>query len=448
MNMFFYTILLILFVPLILIWFVYQVIFKGNYKRGFAERFGRVIFERYPDKTDVIWIHAASVGEILAAEPLTSKLKQAWPSKVFVFTTNTDTGYSTAKEKLTEADAVYQTPFDLPFCVNAFITRVNPSLLIVIETELWPNMISVSKKRGIPVLIANGRISDRACKRYLKLKWFFMSVLSKVDMFIMQYPADAEKIIAIGADSERVRIAGNVKYDRRLLPEFSEKAERHLQLLDWDNPEDVLVAGSTHPREEIILCDAFRGILVAHPEIKMVLAPRHPGRVQDVCATLKRKNLSYVLLTELADMKNSLNDSVKVLVLNVMGELLSFYSAGGVAFVGGSLQNIGGHNVLEPAALSKPVLFGPYTANFRDAIDQLLKRGGGKCVKNAKELVDAVIELRRHPEKGRLMGAKALSVVEDNRGAVDRHVNQITHMYSVFAGQTNDGHATNGGSGE
>ncbi len=427
MNRFLYTVLLIVAVPFIAVWYVFQRLLKGNYKRGFWERLGVVNSSLELENRDVVWVHAASVGEVMASEPLITGLKQCLPTTSFVLTTNTDTGYSTAKDQIPALDAVYQTPLDLPMFVCMFLKRVKPSLLLIMETEIWPNMISITRKQGIPVCIANGRISDRAYQRYNRLNWFFSSVLQKVDLFIMQYQTDADKIVFMGANPDCVLVAGNIKYDRTHKLESEQESIQALNRLGWNDSRAIVVAGSTHAVEETYICEAFKIVMSVHPEMKLVLAPRHPDRIQDVCNTLKKHQMTYVLMTDLFKQSDK-PVPVDVLVLNVMGQLLSFYSAGNIAFVGGSLQNIGGHNVLEPASLSKPVLFGPYTANFRDAVNRLITQRGGHCINTVQELADAIIELYENPEKACSMGNNAYSVVMENKGAVDRHIRHILQL--------------------
>jgi 3-deoxy-D-manno-octulosonic-acid transferase len=428
-----YTVMLAALLPLIIPWYLHQVLRHKKYRRGFLERAGCV-----PDPGDrrngpVVWVHAASVGEVLAAEPLVNEIKRRMPATRLFLTTNTDTGHDMASKKIGVIEKVFQTPFDLPWIVGRFISRIQPSILVIMETEIWPNMITACRKRNIPVVMANGRISDRAFPRYGKLRWFFKPVLSSMTACIMQSARDAERIIAIGAPEQAVAVAGNVKYDRNMPEPADPVIRRCLETLAWTDPSRILIAGSTHDAEEPIVCEAFQTVLKQFPDYRMILAPRHVNRTGEVCGTLKKHGLRYVLRTECApDVSGPAEQEreIQVLVLNVMGELFQAYSAGSIAFVGGSLQQIGGHNVLEPAALAKPVLFGPYTANFTDAVTQLLIHNGGRCVRSSRDLADTIIEYTTNPELRLQTGRNALTAVESNRGAVARHVDRIQQVMS------------------
>lgn len=426
-----YTLALIIMLPLIVPWYLYQILWHGKYKRGFSERIGRISNPKNSETGLTIWIHAASVGEILAAEPIIKELKKQDPSTRFYLTSNTDTGYNTAKKQLDCLEEVYQTPFDLPWIVNRFISTIRPSLLIIMETEIWPNMIKACHKRSIPILIANGRISDRSFPKYLKLKWFIKPVLSNVDTFIMQSARDAERIMALGALKETVINAGNVKYDRGTPEQTQSIVLNCIKVLNWHDHSRVFVAGSTHLTEEKIICEAFNSVLKQLPEFKMILAPRHVNRADEVCDLVKKAGLKPFRCTEYERFNQypaENRQACQVLVLDIMGELFQAYSAGSISFVGGSLQPIGGHNVLEPAALAKPVLFGPFTANFADAVNQLLIYDAGRSVKSSQELAETILEFSFNPELAAQVGQNALAVVEANRGAVERHITHIRRL--------------------
>ncbi len=428
MIQFAYTLTLIVLLPLIVPWYLYQILYHGKYKRGFFERIGLISKQIYSESELRIWIHAASVGEVLAAEPIIKEINRQIPSVRFYLTTNTDTGFKTAQKQFDCLDAVFQTPFDLPWIVNRFISAIDPSLLILMETEIWPNMITMCYKRDIPIVIANGRISDCSFPRYLKLKWFIKPVLSRINTFIMQSSRDADRIIALGAQETTVINAGNVKYDREK-PELTQSMVLScMKTLNWLNPSRVFVAGSTHLDEEKIICEAFKRISKQLPEYKMILAPRHVNRADEACDLVRKAGLKPLLSSACERTDQISTEEYQVLVLDVMGELFQAYSAGSISFVGGSLQPIGGHNVLEPAALGKPVLFGPYTANFADAVNQLLTHNAGRCVKSSQELAETIMELSLNPNLTTQIGEKALAVVEANRGAVKRHLMHILRL--------------------
>ncbi|MBN1879786.1 3-deoxy-D-manno-octulosonic acid transferase [bacterium] len=427
---FIYNISLIVIFPAFFIWFLLQRFLYGKFRRGFLERFGCIKMEGVSRQGSAVWIHAASVGEIMAAESILTEFHSDHPDIQLFLTTNTDTGYEIAQKRLTCLTGIYQSPLDYPFVISRFIRIIKPSALVIMETELWPNMITLASEAGIPIMVANGRISDRSFPRYKRLVPFFRPVLQRVTLFAMQSREDADRINHLGARPKAVTTVGNVKFDRIALMNNQSDLVSLLNCPGWDLASKVIVAGSTHPEEEPIILKAFSAVKMTIREIRLILAPRHLHRIQEVLQNIKQFGLQYLCRSELTGSvkdREFLKD-IDVIVLDTIGELAAAYNLGCIAFVGGSLQKIGGHNVLEPAALAKPVLFGPYTENFRDSVRQILNENAGRCVRNAEEMEACFMELMTHPEEAEMMGKRGMGIVMKNRGAVLRHVRLLDNL--------------------
>jgi 3-deoxy-D-manno-octulosonic-acid transferase len=372
---------------------------------------------------DTIWVHAVSVGETIAVKTLLSALKKSFPQKKIVLSNVTETGRSVAL-KVAEADLCLYFPFDYGFAARRAIRAVNPSLIIIVETEIWPNFLKVARKHNIPVILANGRISDRSFKRYNSLRWIFRRVLGDFSAFCMQTQEDARRIIAIGAQPSRVNVAKNLKYD---VPVTEVSPLRFCELRDeYRIPRslDVFTAGSTHQGEEELLLQVYRNLVTERRDLLFVLAPRHPERVEKVCEILQKEGLSYTLRSKL-DKRTISFRSGEVLVLDTVGELTKLYSISDLVFVGGSLVPVGGHNVLEPAALLVPVLFGPYMNNFKEIAALIQTFKGGVQVADKEELANTLRSLLDDEVKRREMGRNGARLLEENSGSTDRHMDII-----------------------
>ncbi len=358
------------------------------------------------------WIHAVSVGETIAAAALVDGLRKAHPELPLVVTTVTDTGARVVRERFAGAAEHRFFPLDLPGASRRVIEAINPAFLIVMETELWPNTLRLLAERKTPVMIANGRVSDRSFRRYRLVRGFMRQVLADVRVFAMQSAEDARRIIALGADPERVFVTGNVKHEPLAAGEGG--PERWRRLFGIEAGRRVWVAGSTHRGEEEAALDAHALVLGEHPDLVLVLAPRHPERVPDVARLVASRGRQAVRRSELPRP----HPARAVILLDTVGELADIYSIADVVFVGGSLAPMGGHNVLEPALCRKPVLFGPHTHNFREAAALLLRSGGGLIVRDAAELA---AELRRLLDDAGLrarVGEAAYQAATARNGAV------------------------------
>jgi 3-deoxy-D-manno-octulosonic-acid transferase len=359
-------------------------------------------------------VHAVSVGEVQAAAPLVEALLRDFPGRTVVLTTVTPTGRARARALFGQRVDVRYAPIDLPGSVRRFFARVRPGLVIILETEIWPTLYHHCGTQGVPLVLASARISPRSVKNYRRLVGLFRGALSNGIFIAAQSEEDAQRFRSIGANPAHTHVVGNIKFDYAHPANMEAQGAELRRLLGRDRP--VWVAGSTHAREEEILLAAHRQLRSRHPQALLVMVPRHPPRFPEVGAALERQRLRFVTRTSRA----AAADDTEVFLVDTLGELLAFYAAADVAFVGGSLVPIGGHNLLEPASLGLPVLAGPNNFNSADIARLLVERGAVRIVDDAAALAGAVGELLASPAARSRMGAAGRKAIEDNRGAVDR----------------------------
>lgn len=387
------------------------------FKKGPADRTA-FIRERLGISTYMetdLWVHAVSVGETIACLPFLKKLKKEFPERKITFSTTTYTGQKVAREKFPEADRIMYMPCDSGLCINRVIRSLRPKLFITIETEIWPLLISRLKRSGAKIILMNGRISSDSFKGYKRAGFFMKSVLSDMDHLFMQSKGDAERALSIGADPARVSVMGNFKFDI----EFKENRP-----LEWINDIDgrVFLAGSTHRGEDEIILDAFKKIHETFTDLKLIIAPRHPERFDDVEALIRERDLSYMKRSDIRPNENSGLPSV--VLLNTIGEMSRAFSGSAVTFIGGSLVPHGGHNIMEPAYWSNPVIFGPHMENFPIHKD-FLDSSAAIVVKDSNDIIKKVTELLENPDKAEEMGKKAKAILNENTGAVDKAVELV-----------------------
>ena len=370
-----------------------------------------------------IWLHAVSVGEVTASIPIIKKIKEKYPQLKVVISTITTTGNYTVRKKIPEADLVIYFPYDYFFIVNRVISIINPCIFIHTETEIWPNFLWALNRRGIPSVIVNGRISLDSCRRYKLFGWFFKRVFNKISAFGMQSKIDYNRVIDIGVDSKKVFLTGNMKFDHKIPDVNPEKKERLLKDLNLYPEDQIFIAGSTHSGEEEVILDVFQQLIQEHPRLVLILAPRHPERFQEVEKLVKGKNFISARRTQIG--KNNPSFHPQVMLLDTIGELSQLYGIGDIIFVGGSLVNIGGHNILEPMAYGVPVIFGPYMENFYDIANLTLKKRGGIQVDNEDSLFVNIKDILSNPKKRKLIGEAGLNIVKENRGATLKTVESI-----------------------
>jgi 3-deoxy-D-manno-octulosonic-acid transferase len=378
---------------------------------GFAQRFG---LGKPLQGARSIWVHAVSVGEVQAAVPLVNALLARFPTVPLVVTTGTATGRARARAIFGTRVDIRYVPVDLPGSVRRFFQRVNPALAVILETEIWPNLYHRCGRLGIPLVMASARISPRSVTSYRRLVGLFREALSHGIFIAAQSEQDAERFRSIGASPERTHVVGNIKFDFSLPPNIEAQGATLRRLLGMDRP--VWVAGSTHAREEEVLIAAHRAVRARYSQVLLVLVPRHPPRFPEVAAALKEQGVKFVTLSSGAPTSGD----TEVFLVDRLGELLAFYAAADVAFVGGSLVPIGGHNLLEPASLGLPVLAGPNNFNSADVARLLVECGAVRIVDDAPGLATAIGELLANPAKRTAMGTNGRKAIEANRGAVGR----------------------------
>ena len=364
-----------------------------------------------------IWVHAVSVGEVMAALPFLTSLKKEFPGIKIVLSTATYTGQKIAREKFPSADRTMYIPWDTWLTISKAVRTIKPKIFITIETELWPALFSTLKKNGSRIVLLNGRISPESFKGYKLIKPFMKKVLSYLDFIYMQGETDAERIVTIGADKKKAGIMGNFKFDIEL-----DKKES----VNWMDgvKGKILLAGSTHKGEEEIVLDAYEEVKKSFPDLKLILAPRHPERFNEAEEILKRRNLNFIRRTEFTVDSSQFtvhSQQADIILLDTIGELSRLFSKADVTFIGGSLLPFGGHNILEPAYWGKPSIFGPHMENFPIAKDFLME-GAAIMVKEPGGLAAAIKDLLENTEKAEHMGQKAKGIIDKNTGAVKKAV--------------------------
>ncbi|HXV62615.1 MAG TPA: 3-deoxy-D-manno-octulosonic acid transferase [Vicinamibacteria bacterium] len=392
---------------------LYRSVRETGYANSIRERLGF----GGPRANDArsIWIHAVSVGEVVTAAVLLPRVKEAFPQERIVCSVTTVTGRRVAEERLVEADEVFFCPFDLPGLVRRVVRLARPRALLIVETEIWPNLFREARRAGARTMLVNGRISDESFPRYRRLRWFLKRYLRDVDRFLMQSAIYAERIVAMGAPVDRVSTLGSLKFDG------TASAKAHVPI---EPRRTVLMGGSTLEPEESILLSVFSRLRRANPELLLALAPRHPARFGEVHELARSRGLEVVRRSS----GDVVSRSTDVLLLDTLGELAGLYEQADVVFVGGSLANWGGHNIIEPAEKGKPVLFGPHMENFPDVARLFLEADAAIQVTDERDLEEHLGTLLKEPARGAELSRRALGVIEANRGAAAKTVEELVKL--------------------
>jgi 3-deoxy-D-manno-octulosonic-acid transferase len=405
-----YSALAMLLAPIAFLAVLVRGLRQAEYWRSPGERFG---WGRTLDAPS-IWLHAVSLGEVSAAAPVVRELRARHPGVPFVLTTATPTGRARAAELFGADVDVRFLPYDTPGSVRRFLSRIRPRVAIIMETELWPNLLYACARREVPVAIASARLNARSVSRYRRFGRLFTDAVAQAALVAAQTAEDARRFVAVGASPERTRVIGNVKFDMQF---GAEVIERGLALrADYLGARPIWVAGSTHAGEEETLLIAHAELVRTVPDALLVLVPRHPQRFESVASMLARHGARF----DRRSNAQSVRTESQVLLVDAMGELTALYAAADAAFVGGSLVPIGGHNLIEPAALGVPVITGPYTANSGDIAAQLIAAGGAVEVADSAALAQAVRRLLADPAERDRMGARAREFVTLHRGSLAR----------------------------
>ena len=404
-------------------WWLWRIATTQKYREGLGQRLGLVPRTlRNLEPRPAIWLHAVSVGEVLAVSRLVQELDEALPDHRVMISTTTRTGQALARTRF-GADRVFYCPLDLPWAVRRYLNAVKPQMLILAETEFWPNLLNGCLRRGIPVAVVNARISDRSWPRYQMLRRLWRPILSQLACVLAQTEVDAERLRILGCPADRVRVAGNLKFDVRA----TQEAEATRLLKSGTRGVRFVIAGSTLEGEEATLLAAWPRLLAIDPNLELVLAPRHPERFAAVAALLESSGLSWSRRSEWKAMPDRASLSVepgRVILLDTIGELASVYSLAAVAFVGGSLVEAGGHNPLEPAQFGAPIVIGPHYANFRAITDDLRAHDAIRIAER-DDLAEALISLLVNQEEASAMGGRALREFQQQTGATSRSVDVI-----------------------
>ncbi|MFH1076168.1 MAG: 3-deoxy-D-manno-octulosonic acid transferase [Pseudomonadota bacterium] len=376
-------------------------------------------FEQRP-----IWIHALSVGEALASIPLVEGIKNLFKEYPIAFSCSTHSGFEIAKKSLGNSCCVFYAPYDTLWGVRKAVRQINPAIFILLETDLWPNLLFEMKRIGVPSILANVRISPQSFKRYALFSWFTRQVFSSLSCVAAQTQGDAEKLEGIGVDPARIKITGNIKFDMPVERISEDEVSLLKKSLYLHKASKVFLAGSTHGGEEEMLIPTIQGLKKNHPDLVMLIAPRDIQRADAVRGMFERAGFN-------AQKKTLLNNNGRmpeVIVLDTIGELRRFYSIADIVFIGGSFVNIGGHNPLEPAMFGKPILFGPYMYNFAWIADALIQSGGAIRVNHPNALQKEITRLIHAPVLASQVGENALRVLDENRGSVNRTIKIIAGL--------------------
>lgn len=414
-----YSLLLYLMTPALLC----RLLYRGFGARGYWRRWGeRLGYSKQPALSGSIWIHAVSVGEVQAAAPLIEHyLTQANP-RPLVVTTMTPTGSERVQKLFGERVQHVYAPYDLPGAVTRFLRRVQPRMVVIMETEIWPNMITGCFKREIPLVLANARLSERSAGGYRLIPSLIRLTLRRIRLIAAQSEADKQRFISIGARATQITVTGSIKMDANLPASLSEQGAVLRRQLGADRA--VWIAASTHAGEEQQILDAYQQIRRQHPQCLLVLAPRHPERANAVAALCRRSGYTVTRRTTY-----QIGDDIQAIyLLDTLGELRQFFAACDVAYIGGSLAPVGGHNMIEAAALGVAVVFGPHTFNFQEISAQLLQANAARMVKNSAALAGVVSGLLADANLRHQLGENGKHFIEANRGALQRLIKSMAPL--------------------
>jgi 3-deoxy-D-manno-octulosonic-acid transferase len=423
-----YSVVMVAFFAVMSPYLVYQAVRYRKYIANLPQRLGYLPVSFNLDADESIWIHAVSVGEVLTARALLPELRERYPKLRLFLSTTTMTGQQIARNNLQYVDEVFYFPFDFAFIVNRTLRLVRPRLFIMMETEIWPNLLRACARAGVKTMLVNGRISSRSYPRYRLARPFFRRVLLHVDRFCMQSDESARRIIDIGADRRRVAVTGSLKFDSLELPGAPSGDRGRNRVLRYfriapDRP--VIIAASTRKGEEAAVLEAFQRIRATMTNALLIIAPRKPPQFDEVERLARRAGWNVARRSELRVDAEPGHD---IVILDTVGELAQLYQVATVVFVGGSLVDTGGHNILEPAIFGKPIVFGPHMQNFAEIARTFLDNGAAIQVRTGRELGPVLLDLLGDPVRRASLGAAARALVEANRGARIKSLTAIAQL--------------------
>lgn len=402
-------------------------LFKGRRRQGMTLRFGiypEKLVKNLKEKKN-IWVHAVSVGEVMALLPLIKEIREKHPDYRVVITTVTETGSIAAKKIKRSDEIVVFLPFDITFIIKKVIRYIMPAALIIVETELWPNLIREIARSRVKIFLVNGRISDNSLSRYRLIKPLLKNLLAKIDLLFMQTEDQKIRIISLGADPSRVTAPGNMKFDAIFSEDMFKQDEEKIRLsLGLDTRDELFIAGSTHPGEEEIILSSYLEVKEKFASLRLLIAPRHIKRIKELQKLIIDYGLNPLLMSRLSVISSKISGR-DILILDTIGLLRSLYSVAEIAFVGGSLVKRGGQNMIEPATFAKPLLLGPYTYNFRDIVEIFLEENAAIVVKDTQTLTESLRALLSDAALRDSLGKSAQRVVRSSRGATARILRSI-----------------------
>ena len=414
-----------------LIFFIFALVYlpiyllRGKFHQGFSSRLGILPANLSLDRP--IWVHAVSVGEAVSIKELITQLRKAYPHKKLVISTVTATGNKIAQGLIGYSDLLIYLPLDFSFIVRHVLKRINPSLFIIAETEIWPNLISELYKQKIPIVTVNGRISDSSYSGYSAIKYIIRPILRKVNIFLLQSDTDALRLERLGVAKEKIQVTGNLKFDINLNVGLRLDTLEYRQKLLLGSEDKLWVCGSTHAGEEMLIIQTYKELLLVCPKLKLFLAPRHPERSKDIAALLSKMKFMPVFVSSISGACPTCINS-PVFILDTIGQLFNYYACADIVFVGGSLVKKGGHNIIEPASLKKPVIFGPYMFNFRDIADLFIQYKAGVMVSSAQELSLKMKELLFSELLAKDLGQRAYELILKHSGATEKNIQVIKQL--------------------
>ena len=426
-----YNILIILvFIFIALPYFLYRLVVEKGFGHRFRQNMGLVRREEIAPVADTncIWLHGASVGEMVAISPLVKEIKNLMPERKILVSAVTVGGYDMARQIMPEADAIINFPLDLPFVASSMVSRIRPGIFIMVETELWPNFLRAIRERNIPAMMMNGRISEKSAKSYRYLSSLLRDMLNTINLFCMQSSIDAKYITQLGADPKKIIVTGNTKFDQtyaEVSPEDLATYKTELGL--GEDAWPVIVAGSTHRTEEEAVLTSFTAVRKKYPHARLIIAPRKLNRIEEIKKVNAKFGYEMGFRSKLKEMEGK-RPEFPVLMLDTIGELGRIYAIGDIVFVGGSLVRYGGHNVLEPAAHAKPILVGPSMEDFKDSYSLLSKAGACRMVSDADGLAEAFLEIAGDDNLRKRMGEASIQIIRENRGAALKTIHYLTDL--------------------
>lgn len=437
-----YNLVLALLFPLLLVYLGYRLL-RGKSREGLRERLGMLpdrVREYAQSDELVVWVHAASVGEVNAVTPILRELRLRLPLAHMVLSVITPTGHHIAEKRDLGVDSVVYFPFDLPVIVDRVLHRLNPAVFVMVETELWPNLLAAAERLGVATVVVNGRISDRAYPKTRALWPLYRWMLRSIDLVCAQSELDAERFRSLGAPADRVVVAGNSKFDDTPLHVSAAEAARWRQEFGFGEDDLVLVAGSTHEGEEELVLDVFDHLRFSHHELQLVIAPRHPERGDRVHELVREHGYDVYRRSHALAARESGDEvparqpgpTVRVAILDTVGELVPVYGCADLVFVGGSLvRGLSGHNILEPIAQGKPTLFGPYMADFRDISAIALREGCGLQVSDAAALQAECERLISSESERKALAGRGQAMIAKYAGASVRYADAVERLLSA-----------------